>query len=103
MRRKVVDYINRMNEKGVSIIIVSHRLDVIPYIADRVYVLNRRAVAEGNMREILSNVELLEENGMDVLPAVKIGIEMELNPLPLTIEELIEKMKLKIKIKKSKN
>lgn len=97
MRRKVVDYINRMNEKGVSIIIVSHRLDVIPYIADRVYVLNRRVVAEGNMREILSNIGILEENGMDVLPAVKIGIEMGLNPLPLTIEELIEKMKLKIK------
>lgn len=93
MKEKLIRYINRLNEEGMSIVTVSHRLDVIPYIADRVYVLNRTIVAEGNTAEILCNIELLQKNGMDVLPAVKIGMELKLNPVPVTIEELLKKLK----------
>ena len=78
------------NKRGVAIVTISHDLQVIPFVADRVYLLNKKMVADGKVRDILTNVELLRKNGMDVLPTVRIGLKLNLNPLPLTIEELIE-------------
>ncbi len=89
---KIIGYLNEMNKKGASIVTVLHDLHYVPFVADRIYVLNKKIVAEGKMRDILGNADVLTENGMDVLPAVKIGIELQLNPLPVTIEELVEKL-----------
>ncbi len=91
-RKKIIDYINKLNENGVSIVTVLHDLQHVPFIADRVYLLNKKIVGEGEIREILGNADLLTENGMSIPPAVKIGMELGLNPLPITIDELIKKL-----------
>jgi len=93
-KERIIRYVNELNENGVSIVTVSHDLQYVPFIADRVYVLNKKIVSEGKMRDVLGDVDLLTKNGMDVLPAVKIGMELKLNPLPITIEELIKKLKV---------
>lgn len=92
-KRKIMDYLNKMNEKNVSIVTVLHDLHYVPFIADRVYVLNKKIVAEGKTRDILKDVDVLTQNGIDILPAVKIGMELRLNPLPITAEELIDTLK----------
>lgn len=91
-KEKIIDYLDEMNKKGASIVTVLHDLHYVPFVADRIYMLNKKIVAEGKTRDILGNADVLTENGMDVLPAIKIGIELQLNPLPVTIEELIEKL-----------
>jgi len=91
-RKKIIDYINELNENGVSIVTVLHELQYVPFIADRVYILNKKIAGKGEIREILGNAELLTKNGMNIPPAVEIGMKLGLNPLPITIDELIKKL-----------
>ncbi|MCD6480764.1 MAG: energy-coupling factor ABC transporter ATP-binding protein [Thermoplasmata archaeon] len=95
MKRKVVEYLNKLNAEGMAMVTVSHELDIIPRVADRVYLLNRRVVAEGKVEEILSNDKILTENGMEPLPVAKIAAALGMKDIPLTIEEFINALKSK--------
>ena len=95
MKMRVVDYLNKLNKKGMAMVTVSHDLSVIPFMADRVYILNRKMVAEGSVHEILANETLLKNNGMDVLPVVKIATMLNMEPVPLTMKDFIEQLKPK--------
>jgi len=95
MKRKVVEYLNKLNKEGMAMVTVSHDLSIIPFISDRVYLLNKKMVGEGSVYEILTNEKLLRENGMDALPVVKIASALKMKPLPLTLEEFIERLETK--------
>ncbi len=95
IKRRVVNYLNKLNAEGVSIVTVSHDLSIIPFIADRVYLLNKKIVAEGSVEDILANDELLLKNGMETLPAVKIAAALGIDRAPIKMEDLIKILKPK--------
>jgi cobalt/nickel transport system ATP-binding protein len=94
-RAELIEIINGLNRNGKTIITATHDVNAIPELADRVYVLNKRIIAEGTLQKIFSDVELLKENNLEVPEVFKLfevlqcfGYNCE--ELPLSIEEAVE-------------
>ncbi len=94
-RAELIDVIKKLNESGVTILIATHDINALPEIADRVYVLNKKIIAEGSPREIFSNTKLLKENNLEVPEIFKLFEVLRCfgyncDELPLSIDEAIE-------------
>ena len=92
--------LKELNEEGITIIISTHEVNLVPDYAKKVFVLvDGLLIAEGTPKEIFSQPEILEQANLEV-PIVttlfhdleKEGFDME-NDYPLTIEEAKEKFK----------
>lgn len=95
-RRSLVNHLEELNKEGITIVVTAHDLSVVPVIAKRVYLLNRRIVAEGSTREILTSAELLRDNDLEAPPLVELCKRLDLNPVALTIEEAVQKIREKL-------
>ena len=63
-RRRLINFLNSSHETTV---ISSHDLELIVEVCDRVVMLNQgRIVADGSPAEIMSNLNLMESNGLEV-------------------------------------
>ncbi|MFO7967316.1 MAG: ABC transporter ATP-binding protein [Archaeoglobaceae archaeon] len=96
-RRDLLQKIKELNRQGITIIIASHDVNALPELADRIYVLNKKMIAEGSPREIFSDSQLLKENKLEVPEVFKLfevlkcfGYNCE--HLPLSIEDAIEEL-----------
>ena len=87
-----------LNEEGITIIISTHEVDLVPNYAKRVFVMvDGLLIAEGTPKEIFAQPEILDKANLEV-PIVtelfhdleKEGFDME-NDYPLTIKEAKEK------------
>ncbi len=94
-RAELIEIINRLNHNGKAIITATHDVNAVPELADRVYVLNKKIIAEGTSQKIFSDFELLKENNLEVPEVFKLfevlqcfGYNCE--DLPLSIDEAIE-------------
>ncbi|MEA2052284.1 MAG: ABC transporter ATP-binding protein [Euryarchaeota archaeon] len=95
-RAELIASIKRLNEEeGITIVIATHDVNAVPELVDRVYVLNKRIIAEGTLQKIFSDVKLLKENNLEVPEVFKLfevlkcfGYNCE--ELPLSINEAIE-------------
>jgi len=90
---QLVDLLNEINRRlHITLVFATHDVDVVPLLADRVYVMNRgRIVYSGDTGEVFSRVGLIRENNLR-LPRVAHLVELlrrdgklETNTLPLTI------------------
>ena len=90
--------LNELNEEGITIIISTHEVDLVPNYADKVFVLvDGLLIGEGTPKEIFAQPEILEKANLKV-PIVtelfqeleKDGFDME-NDYPLTIDEAKDK------------
>ncbi len=97
--RSRVDFIrviNDLNKKeGITIVIAMHDVNALPELSDRVYVLNRRVVAEGSPRKIFSDSGLLKENNLEApevfnLFKVLRCFGYNCDDLPLSMYEAVE-------------
>jgi cobalt/nickel transport system ATP-binding protein len=91
----LISIINGLNRRGKTIITATHDVNAIPMLADRVYVLNKRIIAEGTSRRIFSDSELLKENNLDVPEVFKLFevlrcFDYNCEELPLSIDEAVE-------------
>lgn len=67
-RSDLVQLLNRLHrEQGVTMVIATHDVNLVPSMADLVYVLLRggEIVAHGSPREIFGNVELLKRSNIE--------------------------------------
>lgn len=95
--------LKELNEEGITIIISTHEVDLVPNYASRVFVLvDGLLIAEGTPKEIFSQPEILDKANLKVPIVTELfqtleeeGIDME-GDYPLTIEEAKEKI-LKIR------
>ena len=87
-----------MNDEGITIVISTHEVDLVPNYAQRVFVLvDGLLIAEGTPKEIFAQPEILEQANLK-LPIVtelfqeleQEGFDME-NDYPLTIAEAKDK------------
>ena len=93
-RRDLVELLNRLHrERGVTLVIATHDVDVVPEMADMVYVLlhGGEIVAQGTPREIFRDPAMLTRSNVEtpVLAELFQRLEGHGVPLgrPLTVEE----------------
>jgi cobalt/nickel transport system ATP-binding protein len=65
-RRELIEILRRYKEKGKTLLIITHDVNAIPELAERVIVLNKTVVADGPTRDIFSDTEMLVEIGLEV-------------------------------------
>lgn len=96
--RSLSKLLKELNEEGITIIISTHEVDLVPNYAKRVFVMvDGLLIAEGTPKEIFAQPEILDKANLEV-PIVtelfhdleKEGFDMN-NDYPLTIEEAKEK------------
>lgn len=94
-RKEVMETIERLNkEEGITIILITHYMDEAVR-GDRVYVIDDgEVVMEGKPKEIFSQVERLQQYGLDVPQVTEVahllrkeGIDMPADIL--TVEEMV--------------
>ena len=79
-------------EKNMSIVFVTHNMDDVASLADRVLVMNKgKLLMDGSPKEVFSREEELKEIGLALPKAMEFGKEIGVDAL--TIEELAEKIK----------
>jgi cobalt/nickel transport system ATP-binding protein len=95
-RADFISLINDLNKRdGITTIIAMHDVNALPELADRVYVLNRRIVAQGSPREIFSDWELLKTNNLEAPDVFKLFKVLNCfgyssDDLPLSFDEAVE-------------
>ena len=92
--------LNELNEEGITIIISTHEVDLVPNYADKVFVLvDGLLIGEGTPKEIFAQPEILEKANLKVPIVTDLfqqleeeqGFDME-GDYPLTIDEAKEKL-----------
>lgn len=73
-RKELLERIKRLNqEEGLTLIFVTHNMEEVAWLADRVYVMaGGRVVVHGTPREIFSNQTLLAEHRIGMPETVEI-------------------------------
>jgi cobalt/nickel transport system ATP-binding protein len=87
--------LNRLNhEQGITVILATHSVDLLPLFADRIYVLRRgRVLRQGPAQEIFCDHELIDQASLRLpyiaalLHRLKEHDGVPINGLPLTIGE----------------
>jgi cobalt/nickel transport system ATP-binding protein len=90
--------LKELNDEGITIIISTHEVDLVPNYASKVFVLvDGLLIAEGTPKEIFAQPDILEKANLKVPIVTELfqsleaeGIDME-NDYPLTIDEAKDK------------
>ena len=97
---RLMHLLNKLNkENGITIIMATHIVDLVPLFIDRLYILNRgEVIRQGTPEEVFSDSEVIERVDLR-LPYISHLIEelkhkdgVPLNGLPLTIGEARRKL-----------
>lgn len=73
-RKRILALIKRLHSEGLTIIMVSHSMDDIAMLADRVAVMNAgKLFAVGAVKDVFANPETLMEIGLDVPQAARLA------------------------------
>ena len=90
--------LKELNEEGITIIISTHEVDLVPNYAKRVFVMvDGLLIAEGTPKEIFAQPEILDKANLEVPIVTELFQELEKEGLdmngdyPLTIDEAKEK------------
>ncbi len=94
----LVKLLKELNDEGITILISTHEVDLVPDYANKVFVLvDGELIAEGTPKAIFSQPEVLEKAHLKIPIVTELfqqleteGFDME-NDYPLTIEEAKEK------------
>ena len=97
-RRMVVDLLKSMSAEGRTVVVATHDVNAVPDFAKRIVVLNKRVLASGDVRTILSNERMLNDADLDVpeisrLFKVLASIGYTTEELPFSLEEAVEQIK----------
>jgi cobalt/nickel transport system ATP-binding protein len=95
-RAELIKIVNDLNEReGITMIMATHDVNAVPAFADRVFVLNKKVIAEGTAQEIFSDGAMMKANNLEVPEVFKLfevlrcfGYNCE--ELPLLMDEAIE-------------
>ncbi|MEM1994428.1 MAG: ABC transporter ATP-binding protein [Nitrososphaerales archaeon] len=91
-KRIILRILNEFRAAGKTIIFTTHDLGLVPYLANRVYVMSseKRVVAEGSVRDVLKDSMLLQTCGLEPPDIAKLFLELGFREPPLTVEEGVE-------------
>lgn len=73
-RKGILDLVKRIHDSGVTVVMVSHSMDDVGRLCDRLYVLNHGKIAfSGTPREVFVHGEELRAIGLDVPECAKLA------------------------------
>lgn len=77
-RRHIVELVQRLHsDQGTTVITATHDLDLVPDIADQVYVLHQgHLVAAGSPQDILTSLALLRSVDLEPAAVVQLGCQL---------------------------
>lgn len=88
---KFVEFLRRLRESGSTIILITHDVEILARYSERVILMNSgKVVADGETREILSDVELLKKNSLLPTYTTRLARDLMLGKQVLLPEELIK-------------
>jgi len=96
-RRELIDILKGLKDQGKTLIIITHDINAIPELTERVIVLNRTVIADGNTREIFSDTDMLIKAGLEI-PVIMQFFEMlqfvgyPCDKLPLSLEGAVNNL-----------
>lgn len=108
-REQLVKTMLRLKEKGMGIVFVSHNMDDIARLADRVLIMNQgKLVCDAPPREAFSHREILENAGLQPPQPMQLEQMLRAQGLPvrtdsLTLEETLQALKKVLKRKGEKH
>lgn len=92
-KKEILGHIRELHRRSLTVVMVSHNMEDVARLADRLIVLDRgRVVMDGSPREVFSHGELLESIGLDVPDVTRMMRELSKRGWPvrtdvLTLEE----------------
>jgi len=91
-KAEIMSELKKMHEElGMTIVVVSHSMDDVAAIADRILVLgNGSLVCEGTPKEVFAQAKMLQSIGLDVPEICKLFTALGKNQGIFTIEEAVE-------------
>ena len=91
-RREVMETVSRLNqEKKITVVLITHHMDEAAQ-AQRVVVMHKgRVAADGDPREVFSQVELLHDLGLAAPETVELSWELNKQGFDLPLDRLDEK------------
>ncbi|MGQ4833686.1 MAG: energy-coupling factor ABC transporter ATP-binding protein [Candidatus Asgardarchaeia archaeon] len=97
-REWIIDMINELHKKNKTIVVATHDVEAIPYIADRVIVFNKRVIADDSVVNIFSDESLLRKANLTMptiskiyLAGKKLGLFNQTR-FPVTIDDFVKLM-----------
>ena len=91
-RREVMETVSRLNrDKNITVVLITHHMDEAAQ-AQRVVVMHKgKVAADGNPREVFSQVELLHDLGLAAPETVELSWELNKQGFDLPLDRLDEK------------
>jgi len=88
----MVSLIRRLQLEGTTVITATHDVNLVPLLADRILLLNRKLVYDGEVKEVMLRRDILEELGLEMPLLAEVFEELRkeglyLGPTPFTKEE----------------
>ena len=86
--REVMDMLADLNAEGTTVIVITHVMELVAEYTRQVLVLhNGRLLQEGTPRAVFARPDVLAVSRVAPLPIARLGLELGLEPLPITIDE----------------
>jgi energy-coupling factor transport system ATP-binding protein len=84
---------NLNKERGVTVIAITHAMDLVAEFVERVVVMGAGEILlDGDVREVFSQPEVLAKTYVQPPQIARLGLELNLNPLPLSIDEIVNQI-----------
>lgn len=93
-RKEIMELFKGLQEKGKTIILITHNMDDVADYADEMAVIHRgKLIAEGLPKEVFNNQDLLKEDLLTLPKSAAFAKELskkgfQFDKLPITIDEL---------------
>jgi cobalt/nickel transport system ATP-binding protein len=93
-RTAVLELLAELHDRGVALVVSTPDTELLPHVADRVYLLNRdgTVAASGPTREILTDCQLLADCGLAAPQVVELFDRAGHERVPLTVVEAVERL-----------
>jgi energy-coupling factor transporter ATP-binding protein EcfA2 len=86
--REVMDMLAELNAAGTTVIVITHVMELVAEYTRQVLVLhNGQLLLEGTPRAVFARPDVLAVSRVAPPPITRLGLELGLEPLPITIDE----------------
>lgn len=91
--KRLLNIIKKLNRQGVTIIMITHYLEMISSLVTQIIALHNGKIAfDGDPKEFFGNQQLLEQTNLLAPKSIQISREIGLAGLPLSLDELSAKL-----------